>query len=265
MKNNIVDYLTKEIKSSKNNLNDTFNIGGTFVSKTSGIISGVEIFIQILEKINRENKIYHIKDSKDLVNRGDSIVSIRSNSNDIIRIKTLGENLLSSLSSVSTTMSKYLQEIKDLECDVYVFQNITSNIETQLSSKASESDLSSTNLKVENLENNLENLSHGFQHINSQTQFAVRTSLPGKGSKVIQVYNLIGPASNEWDLVAITTVIANNDTIYPEITYSGNIDEGKNDNRTVSITFEHAGTENLPVTLIVSALKAIEEHIIEID
>ena len=128
MKNNIVDYLTKEIKSSKNNLNDTFNIGGTFVSKTSGIISGVEIFIQILEKINRENKIYHIKDSKDLVNRGDSIVSIRSNSNDIISIKTLGENLLSSLSSVSTTMSKYLQEIKDLECDVYVFQNITSNI-----------------------------------------------------------------------------------------------------------------------------------------
>lgn len=128
MKNNIVDYLTKEIKSSKNNLNDTFNIGGTFVSKTSGIISGVEIFIQILEKINRENKIYHIKDSKDLVNRGDSIVSIRSNSNDIIGIKTLGENLLSSLSSVSTTMSKYLQEIKDLECDVYVFQNITSNI-----------------------------------------------------------------------------------------------------------------------------------------
>jgi nicotinate-nucleotide pyrophosphorylase len=128
MKNNIVDYLTKEIKSSKNNLNDTFNIGGTFVSKTSGIISGVEICIQILEKINRENKIYHIKDSKDLVNRGDSIVSIRSNSNDIIRIKTLGENLLSSLSSVSTTMSKYLQEIKDLECDIYVFQNITSNI-----------------------------------------------------------------------------------------------------------------------------------------
>ena len=145
------------------------------------------------------------------------------------------------------------------------FENITSNIETQLSSKASESDLSSTNLKVENLENNLENLSHGFQHINSQTQFAVRTSLPGKGSKVIQVYNLIGPASNEWDLITITAVIANNDTIYPEITYSGNIDEGKNDNRTVSITFEHAGTENLPVTLIVSALKAIEEHIIEID
>lgn len=145
------------------------------------------------------------------------------------------------------------------------FENITSNIETRLSSKASESDLSSTNLKVEILENNLENLSHGFQHINSQTQFAVRTSLPGKGSKIIQVYNLIGPASNEWDLVTITTVIANNDTIYPEITYSGNIDEGKNDNRTVSITFEHAGAENLPVTLIVSAFKASQHRIIEIN
>ena len=145
------------------------------------------------------------------------------------------------------------------------FENITSSIETQLSSKVSESDLSSTNLKVENLENNLENLSHEFHYLNSQTQFAVRTSLPGNGSKVIQVYNLIGPASNEWDLVAITAVIANNNTIYPEIIYSGDIGEGKNDNRTVSITFEHGGTENLPVTLIVSALKAIEEHIIEID
>ena len=128
MKNNIVDYLTKEVKNNKINVINSFNIGGTFVSKTSGIVSGVETFIQVLEKLNRENKVFHIKDSKDLVNRGDSIVSVRSNSSDIINIKTLGETLLSTLSSVSTTMSKYLQEIKDLECDIYVFQNITSNI-----------------------------------------------------------------------------------------------------------------------------------------
>lgn len=124
MKNNIVDYLVKEVKNNKTNANESFHIGGTFVSKTSGIVSGVETLIQVFEKINRENKVYHIKDSKNLVNRGDSIVSVRSNSNDIINIKSLGENLLSALSSVSTTMSKYLQEIKDLECDVYIFQNI---------------------------------------------------------------------------------------------------------------------------------------------
>lgn len=123
MKNNIVDYLVKELKSNKTNGIDTFNIGGTFVCKTSGIVSGIEILIQVFEKINRENKVYHIKESKNLVNRGDSLVSVRTNSNDIINIKTLGETLLSTLCSVSTTMSKYLQEIKDLDCDVFVFQN----------------------------------------------------------------------------------------------------------------------------------------------
>ena len=125
MKNgfNFVDHIVKELKNNKPSIENNFNAGGTFVSKTSGIISGVEVFIQILEKINRDNKIYHIKDSKDLVNRGDSLVSIRGNASDIMNIKTLGENLLSSICSVSTTMFKYLQEIKDLECDVFVFEN----------------------------------------------------------------------------------------------------------------------------------------------
>lgn len=125
MKNgfNFVDHIVKELKNNKPSIENNFNVGGTFVSKTSGIISGVEVFIQILEKINRDNKIYHIKDSKDLVNRGDSLVSIRGNASDIMNIKTLGENLLSSICSVSTTMFKYLQEIKDLECDVFVFEN----------------------------------------------------------------------------------------------------------------------------------------------
>ena len=92
MKNNIADYLVKELKSNKTNGIDTFNIGGTFVCKTSGILSGIEILIQVFEKINRENKVYHIKESKNLVNRGDSLVSVRTNSNDIINIKKRRKN-----------------------------------------------------------------------------------------------------------------------------------------------------------------------------
>ena len=145
------------------------------------------------------------------------------------------------------------------------FEAKVSTIESEIESKASVNELSETNNKLNNVEKSLENTIHEFHHLTSQTQFVVRTTLPGTGSKTIQLHNLIGSASNEWDFVGISAVIANNATIYPEIVYEGEIGEGKNDNRQVVITFEHGNSESLPVTLIVSAFKAAENRIIEID
>lgn len=145
------------------------------------------------------------------------------------------------------------------------FETKVSTIESKIESKASVNELSETNNKLNNVEKSLEDTNHELHHLTSQTQFAVRTTLPGTGSKTIQVHNLIGSASNEWDFVGISAVIANNETIYPEIVYEGEISEGKNDNRQVVITFEHGNSESLPVTLIVSAFKAAENRIIEID
>lgn len=144
--------------------------------------------------------------------------------------------------------------------------------DTILETKASSNDLAETNnglartdTKLTTVEKDLEDISHELHHLTSQTQFAVRTSIPGAGVKTIQFYNLVGPASNEWDLIRITSVIANKETIYPEIEYSGELTDEKNDERKVEITFEHGGNESLPVTLIVSAFKASEYRIIEID
>ena len=125
---NFVDNIVKDVLSNKSNISRNITMGGTFIARTSGIVSGVEMFIQVLEKMNRLNKVYHIKSSQDLVNRGDSLVSIRGNASDVLAIRELGENLLSSICSVSTTVSKYLQEIKDLDVNVLVCENGISGI-----------------------------------------------------------------------------------------------------------------------------------------
>lgn len=146
-----------------------------------------------------------------------------------------------------------------------VFESYSQSIGSILETKASSNDLAKTDNKLTTVEKDLEDISHELHHLTSQTQFAVRTSIPGAGTKAIQFYNLIGPDSNEWDLVRITSVSTNNEIIYPEIEYSGELTGEKDDERKVEITFEHGGVESLPVILIVSAFKASEYHIIEID
>ena len=132
-----------------------------------------------------------------------------------------------------------------------------SEIESAIDVKASSS-------KVEEIENNLNAVSNELQLLTSQTQFAVHTVLPGNASKTISLPTLIGPTSNVWDLVQISSVVANNETIYPEIIYSGQIEDGKNDNRKVTITFEYGNDDLMEVVLIVSAFKASHYRIIEI-
>jgi hypothetical protein len=125
-------------------------------------------------------------------------------------------------------------------------------------------DTKATTSKVEEVEDTLTAVSNELQLLTSQTQFAVHTVLPGNASKTISLPTLIGPTSNVWDLVQITSVVANNETIYPEIIYSGQIEDGKNDNRKVTITFEHGSDDPMEVVLIVSAFKASHYRIIEI-
>lgn len=177
---------------------------------------------------------------------------------EVEKLKGDTDNEIDSLSSTlsSTIDSKVSKE----RFDAY-----SENVETILETKAASDDLAKTDNKLITVEKDLEDISHELHHLTSQTQFAVRTSIPGEGTKIIQFYNLIGPDSNEWDLVRITSVVANNETIYPEIKYSGELTEEKNDNRQVTIKFEHGGSESLPVVLIVSAFKASEYRIIEID
>ena len=166
--------------------------------------------------------------------------------------------------NIELAKSQLLTEI-DSKVSNNVFESYSQSVESILETKASSNDLARTDNKLTTVEKDLEDISHELHHLTSQTQFAVRTSIPGTGAKAIQFYNLIGPDSNEWDLVRITSVIANNEIIYPEIEYSGELTGEKDDERKVEIVFEHGGVESLPVILIVSAFKASEYRIIEID
>ena len=166
--------------------------------------------------------------------------------------------------NIELAKSQLLAEI-DSKVSNDVFESYSQSVESILETKASSNDLVITDNKLTTVEKDLEDISHELHHLTSQTQFAVRTSIPGVGAKVIQFYNLIGPDSNEWDLVRITSVVANDEIIYPEIEYSGELTGEKDDERKVEITFEHGGVESLPVILIVSAFKASEYRIIEID
>ena len=56
MKNtNLIDNIVKDIATKKTNISNKITFGGTFIAKTSGIVSGIEMFIQVLEKMNTHN------------------------------------------------------------------------------------------------------------------------------------------------------------------------------------------------------------------
>lgn len=98
-------------------------IGGTFVAKSNGIVSGISLVADILQKQSSKNVIYHIKEDGDMMHRGDSLLSVRGPYDEIVKIKEVCQNLLADLSGVSTSLLKYIQEIKDLNTRILFFEN----------------------------------------------------------------------------------------------------------------------------------------------
>lgn len=93
----------------------------------------------------------------------------------------------------------------------------------------------------------------------------VHTSLEN-GSVELSVADIMDRydnASNSsiWSLVIVTAIKAGDKMIYPDITYSGEVDKGNYDKR--KITIEH-GTETKDITVVINAIKHTSKAIISL-
>lgn len=101
---------------NKKNIDTKQPSGGIFVSKSSGIASGISLISDILKKQNPKNTLFLNKKDGDLIKRGDALLSIRGNYSDILKIKDTCQYLFSYLCGISSSIFKYQNEIKDLKC-----------------------------------------------------------------------------------------------------------------------------------------------------
>ena len=110
------------------NKNSKHSSGGIFVVKSRGIASGINLVAEILKKNNPKNILYVIKKDGDFINRGDGLISVRGNYNDIIKVKDTCQNLFSLTCGVSSTILKYLNEIRDLDVKLLFQENMIPGI-----------------------------------------------------------------------------------------------------------------------------------------
>ncbi len=121
-----VDEIASVINKKEPNFK--YQSGGLFISKSSGIASGIELISEILKKQNPKNTLFiNIKDG-DLIKRGDVLLSVRGNYHDILKMKDSCLNLFSLLCGLSSSLLKYQNEIKDLKCQILFKENVIPGI-----------------------------------------------------------------------------------------------------------------------------------------
>jgi chromosome segregation ATPase len=209
---------------------------------------------------------------------------VTNNTESIASLRTKDNELSNDITKNASEITKINSSIEITNSRIEMSESRISSLEVakaELEAKAERIDSNNTAINglisdlsaVENRLTNVEDSNEKLHHLTSQTQFAVRTTIPAEGSKTIKVSDLIGPASNEWDLVQISSVTEEKEidgkkvfeTIYPEIIFGGEVTNDKDDNRYVTILFEHDLEPSIKVVLIVSAFKASQHRIIEIN
>lgn len=188
----------------------------------------------------------------------ESLQAVRSiaegNSDSIIELNTKVSNLDTS------TQSK-------INAEVVALNGRITDVSSDLS--GTKKDLAATDIKVEDLEDELTDLTKHFNEVvDGQTQFIILTTLPASGLKEIQITDLFADEeseSSEWSIFSVNSVAVATDTgweiIYPEIEYLGSDETETNgtDKRFIKITFESEKEETLRVA--VSAFKKINARI----
>ncbi len=104
------------------------NITCSVITRTQGVVSGVEIACKVYNLINPKLKIKVLKESGSFCNRGDVILALDGPVRDILRGQRVVENFLQRLSSIATLTQKYVQEVANTECQIIDSRNTTPGI-----------------------------------------------------------------------------------------------------------------------------------------
>lgn len=100
---------------------------GVFITRTTGVTSGIELVCLIYQKINPKIKINILKESGNFFGRGDAIASIEGPIKDILRGQNIAVNVLKRMCGIATMTNRYIQEIKSTECKILDSSDNTPN------------------------------------------------------------------------------------------------------------------------------------------
>ncbi|MFX1388906.1 MAG: carboxylating nicotinate-nucleotide diphosphorylase [Promethearchaeota archaeon] len=110
----IMEFLREDcmfIDISSKVIPEDIETSAKIIAKSSGFVSGLEE-LEILYKNLKVNTLFKIKDG-DQINKGDIIVELKGNIRDILLGERIGLNLMTHMSSITTTARKFVQLIED--------------------------------------------------------------------------------------------------------------------------------------------------------
>ena len=123
--NALLEDAYKEDVTSNILIDKKENITCSIITRTQGVVSGVEIACKVYNLINPKLKIKVLKESGSFCNRGDVILALDGPVRDILRGQRVVENFLQRLSSIATLTQKYVREVQNTECHIIDSRNTT--------------------------------------------------------------------------------------------------------------------------------------------
>ena len=123
--NALLEDAYKEDVTSNILIDKKENITCSIITRTQGVVSGVEIACKVYNLINPKLKIKVLKESGSFCNRGDVIMALDGPVRDILKGQRVVENFLQRLSSIATLTQKYVREVQNTECQIIDSRNNT--------------------------------------------------------------------------------------------------------------------------------------------
>lgn len=91
-------------------------LAGSFIVKSTGVVSGIDVVKEVFRQINPKIKIDVLKDNGSFVNRGDVIASIEGPMRDILRGERVALNFLQRMCGIAGVTAKFIQELANTDC-----------------------------------------------------------------------------------------------------------------------------------------------------
>lgn len=97
---------------------ETEDVTCNFISRTTGVISGVKVAQYIFKKTSNKIGFKILKEDGSFVNRGDVICVMSGPINEILKAESLALNFVRYMSGIATIVAKYKTEISDLDVEL---------------------------------------------------------------------------------------------------------------------------------------------------
>ena len=120
----VEDAIDQDV-TSLNLINKEQVLSGSFIVKSTGVVSGIDVVREVYRQINPKIKLNVLRDNGTFVNRGDVIASIEGPMRDILRGERVALNFLQRMSGIAAITAKYLQEIVGTNAQIMDTRNTT--------------------------------------------------------------------------------------------------------------------------------------------